>query len=210
MERYAQRGVEAEAAGLWVVESDRGAGACVDSAGTAFVIRAGREFKLLETNDLEAMNWCMPALANGHLFVRTASTLFCIVALASPPPPPGVKGKGGPSGSESAEMQTLLKSFNLTADQQAKYDAAKKKTSEEMRAISVGKRDGTLTMPEVLKKALASHKAFNAEVKSILTPEQFAKWEPLRESDHHKIAQAHKARDEAAAKAKADTPKSEK
>ena len=112
--------------------------------------------------------------------------------------PPG--GKGGPS-PESPEMQALLKSFNLSAKQQAKYAAARAETSKKMREISVGKNDGTLPMNEVLKQALASHKAFNAAVKNILTPEQYAKWEPLREADHSKIAKAHKERDEAAAKA---------
>ncbi len=114
-------------------------------------------------------------------------------------PPPGGKGAGGPS-QESPEMQALLKSFNLSAEQQTKYAAARAETSKKMREISVGKADGTLPMNEVLKQALASHKAFNAAVKQILTPEQYAKWEPLRESDHHKIAQAHKERDEVAAK----------
>ncbi|MCX6849321.1 MAG: PQQ-binding-like beta-propeller repeat protein [Verrucomicrobia bacterium] len=52
--------------------------ACVDSDGTAFVIRAGREFKLLETNEVEAMTWASPALAAGHIYLRTTSTLFCI------------------------------------------------------------------------------------------------------------------------------------
>ncbi|MCX6849320.1 MAG: hypothetical protein NTY98_10400 [Verrucomicrobia bacterium] len=141
-------------------------------------------------------------------------TLLCITAQSAPPPTSGgSKGKGGPrgpGGSESAEMKALLESFKLTDDQKTKYEAAKKKTSEEMRAISVGKKDGTLTMDQVLKQALASHKAFNAAVKEILPPEQFAKWEPLRESDHHKIAQAHKARDEAAAKGKASAPEAEK
>ena len=39
--------------------------------------------------------------------------------------------------------------------------------------------------------------ALNAAVKAVLTPEQYAQWEPLRESDHHKIAEAHQKRDEA-------------
>lgn len=52
--------------------------ACIDTSGVGYVVKAGREFKLLETNDLDAMTWCTPALANGHLFVRTTSTLFCI------------------------------------------------------------------------------------------------------------------------------------
>lgn len=138
---------------------------------------------------------------------RLIITLFFALVLsaalrAEPPakpkgPPPG--GRGGPS-QESAEMLALLKSFNLTAEQQAKYDDAKKATGEQMRKIHEGKVDGSMPQAEVLKQALVSHKAFNAAVKSILTPEQFAKWEPLREADHHRIAAAHKARDEAATK----------
>ena len=144
------------------------------------------------------------------LLIILAIALTASVTFAEPPskpkgPPPG--GKGGPGGSESAEMKALLKSFNLTSDQQAKYDAAKKKTSDDMRKIHEGKVSGSLTMDEVLKQALASHKAFNAAVKEILTPEQYDKWLPLRESDHHKIAQAHKERDEAEAKKKSGTDK---
>jgi hypothetical protein len=143
------------------------------------------------------------------LFAAILTAILAAALQAEPPskpkgPPPG--GRGGPS-HESPDMQALLKSFNLTAEQQAKYDAARKATGEQMRAISVGKRDGTMPMDEVLKKALASHKALNAAVKEILSPEQYDKWLPLRESDHHKIAQAHKARDEAAAKANADAEK---
>jgi outer membrane protein assembly factor BamB len=51
---------------------------CVDSDGTAFIIRAGREFKLLETNEVEAMTWASPALAGGRIYLRTATTLICI------------------------------------------------------------------------------------------------------------------------------------
>ena len=135
---------------------------------------------------------------------------FTGAAVAEPPPkpkgpPPG--GRGGPGGGESDEMKVLLKSFNLSADQQAKYDAAKKKTSEDMRKIHVGKEDGSLKMDDVLKQALASHKAFNAAVKEILSTEQYAKWEPLREADHHKIAAAHKARDAAGDARKKDGDK---
>ena len=133
-----------------------------------------------------------------HRIIPAIALALSIVLHAAPPPPPGGKG-GGPS-HDSAEMQALLKSFNLTADQQAKYDAAKKATGEQMRKIHEGKVSGSMPMDEVLKQALASHKAFNAAVKEILTPEQFAKWEPLREADHHKIAQAHKKRDEEQAK----------
>ncbi len=73
-----------------------------------------------------------------------------------------------------------------------------------MREIHEGKTSGAMSQEEVLKKAFAAHQAFNAAVKGILTPEQFAKWEPLRETGQHKIAEAHKKRDEAQ---KAESPK---
>jgi Spy/CpxP family protein refolding chaperone len=141
-----------------------------------------------------------------HAIILAALTLIASLAFAEPPPkpkgpPPG--GRGGPS-QESAEMKALLESFHLTPEQRAKYDAAKAETGKKMREIHEGKVNGTLPQDEVLKQALASHKAFNAAVKSILTPEQYEKWLPLREADHHKIAQAHKERDEAAAKSGAE------
>jgi len=132
--------------------------------------------------------------------ITLAATLAASAQDSKPPkpkgPPPG--GQGGPS-QDSPDMQALLESFHLTPEQRAKYDAAKAATSKQMRDIHEGKVNGTLAQDEVLKQALASHKAFNAAVKEILTPEQYAQWEPLRESDHHKIAQAHKERDEKAA-----------
>jgi hypothetical protein len=151
-----------------------------------------------------------------RLIALAAVTAFAFTGFSSAEPPPkpkgpppsgGKGGPGGPGGGESEEMKTLLKSFNLSADQQARYDAAKKKTSEDMRKIHVGKEDGSLKMDDVLKQALASHKAFNAAVKEILTPDQYAKWEPLREADHHKTAAAHKARDEAEAAKKKESGK---
>ena len=47
-------------------------------AGAAFVIQAGREFKLLATNSIEGMTWSTPSPAGGHIFLRTASQLFSI------------------------------------------------------------------------------------------------------------------------------------
>ena len=138
--------------------------------------------------------------------ITLAATLVAPAQDAKPPkpkgPPPG--GQGGPS-QDSPEMQALLESFHLTPEQRAKYDAAKAATGKQMRDIHEGNVNGTLPQDEVLKQALASHKAFNAAVKELLTPEQYAQWEPLREADHHKIAQAHKERD--AAYAAASNPK---
>jgi outer membrane protein assembly factor BamB len=103
-------------------------------------------------------------------------------------------------------MQALLESFRLTAEQRDRYDAARAETSKRMREIHQSKVDGTMTQDQILKEALAAHKGFNAKVKEILSPEQYAKWEPLREADHRKTAEAHRERD-AAAQKKPEEPK---
>lgn len=138
-------------------------------------------------------------IATATIALLSALTL----SLAEPPPRPkgpppgGGGGKGGPS-QESAEMKALLASFQLTAEQQAKYDAARAEVGKRMRDIHDAKVNGTLAQDEILRQALAAHKAFNAAVKEILSAEQYEKWLPLREADHHKVAQAHKERDAAA------------
>jgi outer membrane protein assembly factor BamB len=49
-----------------------------DEGGTTFVIQAGRTFKLLAKNPLDAMTWSSPALADGAIYLRTVSHLLCI------------------------------------------------------------------------------------------------------------------------------------
>lgn len=124
-------------------------------------------------------------------FVALASIGF-LFADEPPKRPPGGSSR------ESEAMVKLLESFHLTAEQRAAYDAARAETGKKMREIHEGKVSGQLPQEEVLKQALAVHKAFNSRVKEILIAEQYALWEPQREADHHKIAQAHKVRDEAA------------
>jgi outer membrane protein assembly factor BamB len=51
---------------------------CLSEDGDTFVILAGREFKLLGRNRLDEMCMATPALADGRLFIRTLSKLYCI------------------------------------------------------------------------------------------------------------------------------------
>jgi hypothetical protein len=62
-------------------------------------------------------------------------------------------------------MQARLNSFKRSPEQQEKYDAARKATGDAMRKIHEGKVSGTLPQEEVLKQALAAHKAFNPAAK---------------------------------------------
>jgi hypothetical protein len=51
---------------------------CLDDAGTTHVIKAGPEFKVLGSNELEEMFWSTPAVAGGAVFLRGVDHLFCI------------------------------------------------------------------------------------------------------------------------------------
>lgn len=50
----------------------------ISEDGETFVLQAGREFKLLGQNRLDEMTLATPAIADGSLFIRTASKLYRI------------------------------------------------------------------------------------------------------------------------------------
>jgi outer membrane protein assembly factor BamB len=51
---------------------------CLSEDGETFVVRAGREFKLLDRNKLGEMSLATPAVAGGSLFLRTRSRCYCL------------------------------------------------------------------------------------------------------------------------------------
>jgi outer membrane protein assembly factor BamB len=51
---------------------------CLSEDGDTFVIRAGREYKLLQRNRLGEMSMATPAIAGGSLFLRTQNHLYCL------------------------------------------------------------------------------------------------------------------------------------
>ena len=50
-----------------------------NETGTGFVVRAGRTFELLATNELGEKSLASPAVADGALFIRTEARLWKIV-----------------------------------------------------------------------------------------------------------------------------------
>ena len=50
--------------------------------GSTYVIQPGREFKILGKNPLDEFTLATPAIANGSLFIRTATKLYRISAAA--------------------------------------------------------------------------------------------------------------------------------
>jgi hypothetical protein len=51
--------------------------------GDTFVMQAGKEFKVLARNSLGEMTLASPAIANGSVFIRTATKLYRIATGAA-------------------------------------------------------------------------------------------------------------------------------
>ena len=49
-----------------------------DASGMTYVVKAGSEFELIDTNDLYERTWATPAAANRSLLIRTMENLICI------------------------------------------------------------------------------------------------------------------------------------
>lgn len=52
----------------------------VGRQGIGQVVQAGKEFKLLATNDLKETVYASPAISNGRIYIRTWDNLYCIGA----------------------------------------------------------------------------------------------------------------------------------
>jgi outer membrane protein assembly factor BamB len=50
----------------------------VGREGVGIVVQAGREFKILATNDLKDVTYASPAISNGRIYIRTWKHLYCI------------------------------------------------------------------------------------------------------------------------------------
>lgn len=51
---------------------------CLSEDGLTYVMKAGPEYELLSTNDLDELCIATPAVAKGRLFIRTLTQLYCI------------------------------------------------------------------------------------------------------------------------------------
>ncbi|MSR53360.1 MAG: serine/threonine protein kinase [Gemmataceae bacterium] len=51
---------------------------CLSEEGVTYVVKAGAKYELLEKNVLGEVALATPAIADGRLFIRTVTTLYCI------------------------------------------------------------------------------------------------------------------------------------
>ena len=51
---------------------------CLSEDGKTYVVKAGPQFEILHTNDLDELSIATPAVVQGKLLIRTASKIYCI------------------------------------------------------------------------------------------------------------------------------------
>jgi len=51
---------------------------CLAEDGKTYVVKPGPDFEILQTNDLDELTIATPAIAQGKLFIRTASKVYCL------------------------------------------------------------------------------------------------------------------------------------
>jgi Spy/CpxP family protein refolding chaperone len=81
-------------------------------------------------------------------------------------PPPGMK----------AGRHDIAKELNLTDDQKPKFQEIMKSTRDKMKDL---REDTTLTQEEKKAKAKTIQEDTTTQMKALLTPDQFTKWQEL-------------------------------
>jgi protein CpxP len=116
----------------------------------------------------------MAALAAGALIALTPT----LRAQDSKPTRPEAGPRTGQGQRGEAAKERLAKiseELNLTAEQKTKFEAAMKAQAETVRGL----RDAT--PEERREKMQAARKEMDGKIKEILTAEQYAKWEKIRQ-----------------------------
>jgi periplasmic protein CpxP/Spy len=78
--------------------------------------------------------------------------------------------------------QDAVKQLNLTDEQKPKYDAIMKGAADKGRTL---RADTSLTPEEKKAKAKALREETATQLKGVLTPEQFAKWQEMSKRGAH-------------------------
>jgi periplasmic protein CpxP/Spy len=116
--------------------------------------------------------WLVAVLAAGAL-LGGSSALYAQNATNTPP----ASTHGG-----MKSRQNIAKQLDLTEDQKPKYDAIMKGAAEKGRAL---REDTSLTSQDKKDKAKVIREDTTAQLKALLTPEQFTKWQELSKHGSH-------------------------
>jgi len=117
--------------------------------------------------------WLVAALTAGAL-IGGSSALYAQNATNTPPAHVHSSGMKG--------HQNMAKQLDLTEDQKPKYDAIMKDAAEKGRTL---REDTSLTSQDKKDKAKVIREDTTAQLKALLTPEQFSKWQELSKHGSH-------------------------
>jgi periplasmic protein CpxP/Spy len=112
-----------------------------------------------------------------HLLIALAAVgnilAFQSLAFADTTNTPATSASGDRAGALGGRMQETARELNLTPEQTAKLQTIVRERMERMRAL---RQDTSLSSEERREKFQAGREELLAEVKKVLTPEQFDKW----------------------------------
>jgi len=129
-------------------------------------------------------NLLISALAVVAMFSVVASSAQAQAAGPAGGKVQGQAGKGGPQAGRNAWMKDAMKELNLSADQQKKMTELMKKQAEKMKELREKSGGDRTKMREEFMKFRQGQEA---EMKKILTKEQWTKWEKIREEQMKKM-----------------------
>ena len=87
-------------------------------------------------------------------------------------------------------IERIAQVLNLTPDQKAKVQPILDDQRQKMHDVFMEGRNGTITHDEQMAKMKEIHDATAAQLKSILTDEQFQKWQSMSQPRHRPMMMA--------------------
>jgi Spy/CpxP family protein refolding chaperone len=115
----------------------------------------------------------LAALAAGGLLAGSLAAQAQETTTTNAPAAGHVRGHDG--------FDQFAKRFDLTAQQETKVKAAFENFRQQVRALQ---KETTLTPAEKRAKAKELRAGLTAQLKTIMTPQQFAKWQEMEPSHH--------------------------
>ena len=111
------------------------------------------------------------ALFAGNIAARAQDNFTTPTTPSTPPPPAGASAR--PHGPNA---DYIAKQLDLTDEQKAKFSAAYDSFRQKVRALVA---DKSLSPEDRRSQMKDLRQDFNTQLKSLLTPDQFAKWEKI-------------------------------
>ena len=101
--------------------------------------------------------------------------------------------KNNPARRSRGRSGISAEQLGLEGDTKTKYESANEKMREQMRAMFSG---GGGSREELMEKMTAMREALEAEIKTILSPEQFKKYQELRSQQSQRGSRSRKSNNE--------------